>query len=88
MRVAIDTVLDGRDDRILRYEGGVLASESTDTDGDGIHDRFDRFDAKGYVETRDLDLDGDGVVDMRSTYRGGRLVERSIRDAGLVPGDS
>jgi hypothetical protein len=88
VRIAIDSVADGRDDRILRYEGGVLAFESTDTNGDGVLDRFERFDAEGNVETRDEDLDGDGVLDMRSTYRGGRLVERSIRDAELVPGDS
>jgi tetratricopeptide (TPR) repeat protein len=86
VRVAIDTVADGRDDRVLRYEAGALASESADTDGDGTPDRFDRFDADGYLETRDEDLDGDGVFDMRSTYRGGRLVERSIRDAELLPG--
>lgn len=86
-RVAIDTVNDGRDDRILQYEGRVLATESADTDGDGVMDRFDRFDAEGAIATRDEDLDGDGVVDMRSTYRDGRLVERSIRDIELVPDD-
>jgi tetratricopeptide (TPR) repeat protein len=88
VRVAIDSIADGRSDRILGYEGGVLISESSDTDGDGVKDQFDRFDSEGYLETRDEDLDGDGVVDMRSTYRGGRLVERSIRDADLMPGDS
>ena len=88
VRVEIDTIADGRNDRILRYEGGVLASESADTDGDGVQDRFDRFDAEGYIETRDEDLDGDGVVDMRSTYSSGRLVRRSIRNAGLLSDDS
>jgi len=85
-RVAIDSVADGRYDRILAYEGGVLATESADTDADGTPDRFDRFDAEGYVETRDEDLDGDGVWDMRSTYRSGRLVERTIREPEVTPG--
>lgn len=88
VRVEIDGDLDGRNDRIFVYENGRVASESLDTDGDGVRDRFDRFDADGYIETRDEDLDGDGQVDVRSTYRAGRLVERSIREAELAPDGS
>jgi hypothetical protein len=85
VRVEIDGDLDGRHNRVFVYANGRVASESVDTDGDGVRDRFDRFDADGYIETRDEDLDGDGQVDMRSTYRAGRLIERSIREAELGP---
>jgi Flp pilus assembly protein TadD len=86
-QVELDTDRDGRTDRIIHYGGGLLRAESLDTDGNGILDRFDRFDDEGYVETRDEDLDGDGRIDMRSIYRGGRLVERTIQEPDFLPDD-
>jgi len=84
-RIELDTDEDGRTDRIIHYADGVLRAESWDTDGDGVLDRFDRFDDDGNVETRLEDLDGDGRIDVRSTYRGGRLLERTFQDVELVP---
>jgi hypothetical protein len=86
-RIELDTDDDERADRIIHYTDGTLRAESRDTDGDGLLDRFDRFDDEGYVETRDEDLDGDGRLDTRSIYRGGRLVERTIRELELAPDD-
>jgi Flp pilus assembly protein TadD len=87
-RIELDTDDDERPDRIIQYTDGVLRAESSDTDGDGVLDRFDRFDDEGYVATRDEDLDGDGLLDTRSVYRAGRLVERRIRDLEFAPDDS
>lgn len=86
-RIELDNDEDGRTDRIIHYADGILRAESRDTDGDGILDRFDRFDDEGYVETRDEDLDGDGRSDTRSVYRGGRLVERTIQELEFAPDD-
>jgi tetratricopeptide (TPR) repeat protein len=86
-RIELDTDDDERTDRIIHYTDGTLRAESRDTDGDGVLDRFDRFNDEGYVETRDEDLDGDGRLDTRSIYRGGRLVERTIRELELAPDD-
>jgi Flp pilus assembly protein TadD len=84
-RIELDTDDDARSDRIIYYTDGLLRAESRDTDGDGVLDRFDRFDDEGYLEARDEDLDGDGRLDTRSIYRGGRLVERTIRELELAP---
>jgi Flp pilus assembly protein TadD len=86
-RIELDNDEDGRIDRIIHYADGILRAEARDTDGDGILDRFDRFDDEGYVETRDEDLDGDGRIDTRSLYRGGRLVERTIQELEFAPDD-
>jgi len=86
-RIELDTDDDGRTDRVVHYANGVLRAESRDTDGDGILDRFDRFDDEGFVATRDEDLDGDGQLDTRSIYRGGRLMERQIRELEFAPDD-
>jgi len=86
-RIELDTDDDELTDRIIHYTDGILRAESRDTDGDGVLDRFDRFDDEGYVETRDEDLDGDGRLDTRSVYRGGRLVERTIRELEHAPDD-
>jgi len=66
--------------RVFEYDAGRLSRESRDTNGDGVLDRFERFDADGEVQERAEDLDGDGEVDMRSFYRNGRLVRREIVD--------
>jgi len=87
-RVEIDTSGDGRIDRIFDYTGGDLRTESRDTDDDGVFDRFVRFDAEGRVESREEDLDGDGRIDTSTTYRAGRLLERSFRERSLAPDDT
>jgi len=70
--------------RVFEYGDGRLVSESRDTNGDGRLDRFERFAPGGDVLERDEDLDGDGVIDVRSFYENGRLVRREIADPGRV----
>lgn len=84
-RVEFDTNGDGRPDRVLHYAGDTLLAEDTDTDGDGVLDRFDRFGADGRVEVREEDLDGDGTIDVKSEFRGGRLVKRELSQPQLTP---
>jgi len=55
-----------------------------DVDGDGRFDRFDHFDAQGRVELRDEDLTGDGRIDVRTTFRDGRLLKREITDPAAL----
>jgi hypothetical protein len=37
---------------------------------------------------REEDLDRDGIIDVRSRYRDGRLIEREIRTLDLAPDDT
>jgi tetratricopeptide (TPR) repeat protein len=83
-RIELDVDADGVTERVFRYAGGRLASESRDTDGDGRLDRVESFDAGGDVVAREEDLNGDGKVDVRSTFREGRLVSREIEDPVVV----
>jgi Flp pilus assembly protein TadD len=84
-RIELDTDDDESSDRIIYYTDGILRAESLDTDGDGVLDRFDHFNDKGFVTTRDEDLDGDGRLDTRSIYRGGQLLERTIHELEFAP---
>jgi hypothetical protein len=87
-RVELDTSGNGRVDRIFEYAEGNLRGESRDTDEDGVLDRFVRFDAEGRVSSREEDLDGDGQIDTRATYRAGRLQERTFREPIFEPDDT
>jgi tetratricopeptide (TPR) repeat protein len=84
-RVELDLDGDGRPDQLFRYTQGTLVAEERDTDGDGVLDRFDRFDDEGRIDVREEDVDGDGEIDVRSVYRGGKLVKRELSDPGQVP---
>ena len=70
---------------MFHYSGGQLRREESDTDGDGVLDRFDRFDAAGFVGFREEDLDGDGAIDVRSEFRGGKLVRREVTPPEHLP---
>lgn len=83
-RIEIDMDGDGRPERIFHYVSGALAGGDSDTDGDGVLDRFERFDPDGSVSSRDEDLDGDGTQDVHSEFRGGRLVRRELRSAAQL----
>jgi len=83
-RIEVDGDGDQRIERVFVYEGGVLASESRDTNDDGHLDRVEHFDAEGFVVRRDDDLDGDGKADVTSFYERGRLVRREILDLDLL----
>jgi len=87
-RVELDTGGDGHFDRIFEYAGGDLRGESQDTNDDGVLDRFVQFDPEGRVSSREEDLDNDGRIDMRATYRAGRLLERTYREAEFEPDDT
>ncbi len=77
-RLEIDGDGDGRPERIIRYADGLVRTEDRDTNGDGRADLFERFDPSGSVEQREEDLDGDGEIDVRTSYRSGRVVRREI----------
>ncbi|MDH3212131.1 MAG: tetratricopeptide repeat protein [Myxococcales bacterium] len=77
-----------RVERVSHYDAGTLVSEEYDTDGDGVLDRFDRFDAEGRLEVRAEDLDGDGRIDLRSVYRDGKLVRREVASPDFMPDDT
>jgi hypothetical protein len=83
-RIEVDGDGDGTAERVFRYEGGTLASESRDTDDDGRLDRVEHFDPDGYVVRREEDLDGDGETDLKSFYERGTLVRREIVNLELV----
>jgi hypothetical protein len=75
---------DGRAERVFHYAAGTLSGGDTDTNADGILDRFERFDIGGGVSSRDDDLDGDGTVDVHSEFRAGKLTRRELRDAAQL----
>jgi hypothetical protein len=85
-RVELDDDADGRPERILHYRAGAPSGEASDRDADGRLDTFDRLDAQGGVALREEDLDGDGVIDVRSHYERGKLVRRELSQPGLEPG--
>jgi hypothetical protein len=83
-RVEVDDDRNGRPARVFLYADGRLASESRDTNGDDVLDRFETFDADGRVTLREEDLDADGRPDVRTLYRDGRLVSREIDNPEVV----
>jgi tetratricopeptide (TPR) repeat protein len=82
--ISVDDDDDTRPERVFRYADGMLASESRDTDGDDVLDRFESFDEEGRVVTREDDLNADGHPDVRTRYRDGRIVTREIEDPAVV----
>jgi tetratricopeptide (TPR) repeat protein len=84
-RIELDLSGNGRPDRVFRYDDGALLAVESDTNGDGTLDRFDRFGADGRVDMREEDLDGDGSIDVRSVFRGGKLVGRTLSDPAHLP---
>lgn len=83
-RIEIDRDRNGRPERELRYADGRLALEAWDRDGDGRFDRFQHFDAAGSLTLREEDLDADGVADVRTLYRRGRVARREITNPELL----
>jgi len=84
-RVEFDPDGDGEPERVFVYREGELHAEKSDTDGDGVLDRFDQLDGQGRLDVREEDIDGDGEIDVRSVYRGGKLVRREISDPEHLP---
>jgi tetratricopeptide (TPR) repeat protein len=85
-RVEIDQDSDGHPERILHYRDARVSGEARDTNGDGRFDTFDRLDAAGRVAIREEDIDGDGSIDVRSSYEAGRLVRRELSRPEPIPG--
>ncbi|HTF34357.1 MAG TPA: tetratricopeptide repeat protein [Myxococcota bacterium] len=85
-KIEVLRAADGTPVRVFEYAGGRLVSEAQDTNGDGILDRFERFDADGEVVLREEDLNGDGKIDVRSFFEKGKLVRREITDPELLQG--
>jgi tetratricopeptide (TPR) repeat protein len=85
VRAEFDRNADGRTDRVFDYADGALVGESLDRDHDGVLDTFDRLDAEGERTLREEDVDGDGRIDVRSTFERGKLTRREILD--VLDGD-
>jgi hypothetical protein len=83
-KIEVLRAADGTPVRVFEYEGGRLVSEAQDTNGDGVLDRFERFDPGGEVVVREEDLNGDGKIDIRSFFEKGKLVRREIIDPELM----
>lgn len=62
----IDTDHDGGFDLVKYYEGGKIRRKERDTNGDGRPDWWEYFDDAGKVIKTGQDMDGDGVMDLRS----------------------
>jgi tetratricopeptide (TPR) repeat protein len=82
--IEIDLDGNGKPERVFHYDRGVLLAGDEDVNGDGVLDRFERFDPDGSTASRDEDLDGDGRVDVRSEFTGGKLVRREILNPALL----
>jgi tetratricopeptide (TPR) repeat protein len=83
-RFELDSSGNGRPDRVFRYDDGLLAHDDWDTSGDGRFDRFDLYGRDGQLDWRAEDLDGDGKIDVRTQYRGGRIQRREILDTAAA----
>jgi tetratricopeptide (TPR) repeat protein len=83
-RIELDESQDGWPERLFIYRDGQLRSESRDTKGDGRYDEIEHFDDDGRLALREQDLDHDGVIDVRTTYRAGRIVRREIMNPEIV----
>ena len=62
----VDTDFDGVYDLFKYYEGAVLRRKERDSNKDGKVDLWEYFDDKGQVVKTGQDVDGDGVMDVRS----------------------
>ncbi|HYB12165.1 MAG TPA: tetratricopeptide repeat protein, partial [Myxococcota bacterium] len=87
-KIEVLRAADGTPVRVFEYSQGRLVSEAQDTNGDGVLDRFEHFDAQGEVVMREEDLNGDGKIDVRSFFEKGKLVRREITDPELLQGVS
>lgn len=73
-RIEQDTDQDGHIDRIAVLDKqGTLTELSADTDGDGIFDTFQKYEA-GVVVLLGKDTDNDGYIDERDVFKNGRRV--------------
>ncbi len=83
-RVELDSRGDGRPERVFVYANGLLTSESRDTNEDGRFDLLEHFDDIGALAVREEDLDHDGLIDVRTHYRSGRVVRREIMNPEIL----
>lgn len=65
-------------ERVFVYRDGRLRSDFRDTEGDGRFDEIQHFDIEGSLTLRESDLNGDGVIDVRTAYRNDRMIRREI----------
>ena len=73
------SVVDGRE---------VIASVERDSRDQGKPNVFETYETKAdktVLARKEEDLDGDGSIDVVSTYEDGRLVQRAISDEALSP---
>ena len=92
IRTEEDRSLNGRMDTWTTYQvvdgHEVVARVERDSRDRGKPNIVEIYETRG-AETRlarkEEDMDGDGTVDVVSTYEGGRLVQRAISDEALSP---
>ena len=61
----VDTDYNGAFDLFKYYEGGKIRRKERDSNGDGKIDYWEYFDDQGAVVKTGVDVDGDGVMDLR-----------------------
>jgi len=89
-----DTDKDGKIDTWTTFatagEGGADAITRIEKDPKGtgkatIFETYVQQGGKTVIATREEDVNGDGTVDVRSTYENGKLKNREISDPSVVP---
>jgi hypothetical protein len=83
-RIELSSEWDGAPERIFVYRDGRLLSEARDSSGDGRIDWIEHFDHQGRTALREEDLDSDGQIDVRTTYRTGRMIRREIMNPDML----
>lgn len=77
---------EGRPSYRAFYQNGKITMVERDTDRDGRVDQriyYDAASAGELVLKEEVDLNGDGAIDLWSYYEGGRLVRRDVSATGL-----
>ncbi|CAG0991402.1 hypothetical protein MYXO_02422 [Myxococcaceae bacterium] len=88
-----DSNKDGRIDTWTTFavgDGGAeyIAKIDKDQKGAGKPDTFETYvqaNGKTVIASREEDVNGDGTIDVKSTYENGKLKNREISDPSLVP---
>ena len=91
VRAEEDHDKDGRVDTWITYsildDDEIVSRIERDQKGRGFADTFETFepiDGKAAISRRDEDVNGDREIDIRSIYRGGKLIRKEIHNPEVV----